>query len=1177
MVDIAIALLGLAARLFGWATLETRISLRVAKSAKQLGVPIHRKLLRIAISSPAFRDRYYARDEPTRRDVDLELAAALRSRSGDVRDVAVLRTALSRAYLTMLPGGSEALRHKDQLDEARTELLGERLSTAADDRALFDSRLEHMHPLRAREFRELRLVWDRTPTLLGLLSGDAKTQLTYWSKYPPAILTDAPADVFGVLANVAGDHDLRDVSAGFIERGLASGLAPAGYWMVRLMPLRGVDDRTAAAQFLSGFRGYPLAEAQIAEDGREAARAALLDWTPDHPGEHLLRLLLLGELFLADLMVDEAIATALEAVNEHQSTSAALLAARGMMTRSMVGNSQLHRYDISDGLVYARRARADCLKWGLPSGEALALILRLMRMLSDVRGALQFGSPPPVGSATPAEIADPVVVNELALLHAFRGDVAKAREMRATLGVAGDKIDAEIAERGSTDPVEAWERAMESTDDWGEKADIALQLAFKGRVADFLDEAEASNPEIVTELRLIASLFAGEDGAVERFRGFAASSFRGTLFLLRYYQENSDDSNGAKLAEDGARAWNDSDLWVESAKYKYDSGERGGAIVDLHNALVAAPPGWGGTGDTYRRIVEAYSALGKWHDARNAAAQLLAQDPDNPDSAWALIVCQLHTSDPGGALYTWRARGRPRPASEMQAGAWVELLRRFGDEFASPGDALTVAADWATNEEIRRALVVALFTGGGREARNAPDAIVNEIERSDSATLLQEYLRDFPDGGIWAIQFDENDPLGSLKAAIGDDADTEAIDESIFNGSLPAGFSGEVHGRGYLEVLIIKRRGPIHSGTRNPAAERAAITAAREGFVVLDTSAMHTRALLPDPVGDLLFGHFAGARAVAEQHRDAQNALERFRDDNGLSVRPGGPGEDPSVSTTSPEELARRLDVAIRAEVGFSSVVSVSHPTVNGIAALRGEEFRTPIFLALDYAVAEGIPLWSDDRVLRDLADGAGGAAFGTFELIAAMRDEGLIDPAELDVAEATLIAAGYTGSRFDRSVWALARGLDDGAGVSNAIRFANGDQVPDRVQFAIEEIEAHTQHPELLASATNAASRWILAIAGDDSSAARNLRLLWRSLLTRPWMNSSLLPFCLQGVAGLDRIADPIGVVLAEIFALYLALRERAGDPDAALMIFELVSLLPEENGKRVRGAIVTGSFDGQ
>jgi hypothetical protein len=241
---------------------------------------------------------------------------------------------------------------------------------------------------------------------------------------------------------------------------------------------------------------------------------------------------------------------------------------------------------------------------------------------------------------------------------------------------------------------------------------------------------------------------------------------------------------------------------------------------------------------------------------------------------------------------------------------------------------------------------------------------------------------------------------------------------------------------------------------------------------------------------------------------------------------------------------------------------------------MRGDGFRTPLFLAVDYALAEGIPLWSDDRVLRDLAESDGGRAFGTFELIAAMRDDGLIDSAQLDVAEATMIAAGYTGSRFDRRVWQLARRFDDGPGLAHAIRFANGDDIPDRVQFAIEEISAHVDRPDLLALATNAASRWILAIAGDVDSATQNLRILWRNLLTRPWMTSSVLPFCLDGVRGLDRIPDPTSVVLAEVYALYRAYRERLGDPAAALRIFELVSSLSDEDGKRVRGAIVTGSF---
>lgn len=54
MIDIALAALGLLGDLFGWATRELRIAIRASRPPKQLGVPVHRKLPRIAISAPEF-------------------------------------------------------------------------------------------------------------------------------------------------------------------------------------------------------------------------------------------------------------------------------------------------------------------------------------------------------------------------------------------------------------------------------------------------------------------------------------------------------------------------------------------------------------------------------------------------------------------------------------------------------------------------------------------------------------------------------------------------------------------------------------------------------------------------------------------------------------------------------------------------------------------------------------------------------------------------------------------------------------------------------------------------------------------------------------------------------------------------------------------------------------------
>ncbi len=1193
MLELALALadrlLDLLARVFKWLTLEVRVARRTTAAARRVGLNLNQKRLRIVLSGPGFKDRFFSPDPTIRSGTNVELAEALSAPTGDLREIDALRPLLERAYLASSDSG-EALRQKDSLDQQRADRLEASFSRNSRDIYLFESRLATLHPLRAREFRDLAVEWDRAPAMLGMLVADGPDQLSYWARYPATIFGDAPPSFFGVAANVASDRGLNLVAAQLIDRGLERGLKLPEYWSVRLLQLREVADRTAGELLLADYRGHPLVEASLAPDGRPAARKLLEEWRPDSHAEELHRRVLLSELMLADLLLDDAIVLALETAREFSSTSSRLIAARALLTRSSVGSSVLRRYDESDALTQALAARADRIRWGLPSGDAMALVLKLMQVLNDGQGALRFASPAPDGSATTEEMATPGVLLEIALLQARLGriDLAKSTIERMPAGASKSRASAALAERVSDSTIE-WEQAFESTDDWGTKAEIALQLALLGKRIDLGEMGEA-NPDIAAELLAIAELFSKELGALERFRELAAASARCTLLLLRYFQQEEDAVNGALVARAGAKAWNDYDLWVESAQYRFNEGDVAGAVEELHSALVSSPPFWGGRRDTYRRLVEAYSMLGQWEDARNAAAQLLAQG-DDADSVWALVVCQIRTNDPFGALHTWQTHERPEPRTEMQTGAWIELFRVHGAAFANPSDALAIAAKWPENEPLRRALVGALFTGnpsrevsGSVSERSADpeDPGLEEAseplsqEQLDAAALLQDYLRDFPEGGIWQVKFDPDDPLGSLKRAIGEPADTRDADRQVLVGGLPSGFSAEIHRRHYLEVLVLKPDGPLHTGARDAAWERAAIAAARTGQVIVDTSTLYTRAHLPNDLASRLFGGFPAVRVVTEQHRDAVETLSGFRRDSGMSVAAQPGGADPRIINAPGAEVARRLQVAEAAVAGFAAATSISHPSIRALSEIAGQPFHSPVMAAVDLALSLSVPLWVDDGILRSMVQSAGGTAFGTFELLAVLSEEGALDDELRQLVEGRLIAAGYAGTAFDETVWQLAASIGQaGAGLVNAIAFANGDDVDRRAKFALEYIDTSAADPERLVASVYAAARWIVAIAGDPNAAISNLEILARSLLGRAWMNSSTLPFCVSGFTGVIDIDQPASVMLRLVFEAFAALKDQVGHELAAHAIFELVSKLNEDDGRRVRNSILVGHFE--
>ncbi len=251
--------------------------------------------------------------------------------------------------------------------------------------------LASVDPLRAREFRAIRLEWPRTTRVLGALveSVDRDELLRRWAEQSATLLSDAPAELFGLLADVASDSVRADdsaiVAARFMRTALVKGIEPRGYWKLRLVGLEDLDaDAVVAA--LEEVRGYPLVEAALHDDGQARAIELLEGWHGPTLREELHRRLLLADLCSKMLRLDDAIALARSAFDDYQSTGGALLAAKCYSHRHMVDASVLSRGDLPTALSLTVTARTLRRKWGLDSGDALALEFRLRRILSDYQG-----------------------------------------------------------------------------------------------------------------------------------------------------------------------------------------------------------------------------------------------------------------------------------------------------------------------------------------------------------------------------------------------------------------------------------------------------------------------------------------------------------------------------------------------------------------------------------------------------------------------------------------------------------------------------------------------------------------------------------------------------------------------------------------------------------------------
>ncbi len=442
--------------------------------------------------------------------------------------------------------------------------------------------------------------------------------------------------------------------------------------------------------------------------------------------------------------------------------------------------------------------------------------------------------------------------------------------------------------------------------------------------------------------------------------------------------------------------------------------------------------------------------------------------------------------------------------------------------------------------------------------------------------MLADYLHDFPNGAIRSVAVDFDDVLGSLHAAIGDVPDTSEMDERVATGAVPSWRRGRGARENLLEVLVAQEDGPVFAGTTDVNRDQEAVDAAHGAGTVLDLSALVTIARLPEVVRAQVAGHFGNARVVAEQHRDAATARARVDRASAMSIEPGRNGSAPTVDIMGPEQLVERRRIAQAVEASFANYANSSHPSASSFQESGDLTIDWAFLLAADFAQDSGLPMWADDGALCDMARAAGADAFSTPEVLHHMRSHSDMSPELLDLAEATLIADGYSGFRFDTAVWTLASSLGlSPVGMMNAITHAGSDQIPQRAQFALALADEHVHEPTVLAGFTHALAQWLLHIAPTEEQSTANMSTLAKQVLHRPWMSSSTLPYCVSAFRAASGQTDAATALLREVYRGYEMLVAQTAPQTAAAYYFELVSRLDSADGIRVRSAIVSGTFE--
>lgn len=1173
MLDLISLLLSPFVSFSKWLTYEARVARKVAKQAGARGLQIHPRVLRehlhqvrfvqeLSDSSarPALRaslDRFTAGSPVTSDDLFELLQLAVTSRANPVA-------------ATTADGAST----RERIDALQDVVEG-----TDRDRALWDTRLAEMRPLRAQTAKLIYESWPRIARVLRpLLDGPSRAGLLGgWAKSAPQFLEDAPAELWGWLAELAGDVGNKAAALQFTTKAIDAGAFPLGYWEIRRRWLE-AELGIAHSQPLRDVE-HALVKAWTFESAGDidAARTQLEDWRPAILSEQATRTFMLARIALNEKAYGRAIDLALPLFEETGSPAAVLIAARAMVEQQAFASSDLYASGTADAFGLLISARDSLRQWHDDTTDVVVLATTLARLLNDPARAIALTQAAPNGEATPDEAANMKVRTAWATMLAENGildpgrallaeevlSASAASHLRALIAVAdGDRESA----------VAYFTEALEATDDFDAKGRFAYRLAELGQVHPFVDQQrELGNAQFADRLTLIAEAYGNAPGGIDRLRAAAHTSAELSLALSELYGSLQKPYLQLQTLEAAAERLDDADIWLAVARLQKKTEKASAAIRSAQNALRAAPRTWGAFARTHGLLVELYSRLPDWDKATKSAENYVRLLPGDPVAVWVLITCQYYAGEFDDALGTWDTMaGRERPTHRDHVQVWIGLYQHFGQPIGTTEDLVEVAGEWAQDEEIRRLIVQLIIQGQASKGTPTPDSSADLedavhgdpdpavlAERTARAALLNDYFRDFPEGGIKRLTVqldDEGSIIDQLTEAIGERPDTTDLDERVFSAQFPLGLICLAHGSTLAEAVVSHASG-VRFAFPGEAKEQDAAAAAIGQSIVVDTTALFALAVLPEPVRVALMSSFTAISASADQFRDALAgsqtvrrygyagpAIGRFRGAVALRTRLDDERSLDEERILALVELMRRLNREGRSGRAGSG---------------DGEDvFSDDTWFAAAAVAGESRPLWSDDAALNRVAAHLGVLTFSTPALLAALELTGRVSAQLARTAREHLVAERYVSVPFDAQLYAAACGLRGGASmnVASVIEHLDGSAADNVLSFLLSHAASLTPDGTRLERWLSAGTRWLVRISPDASSMRANLAILTGRLAETTWMVPQTFPFIDTGLLdGLDG-ASGMDPLVAEVERLFR--RRAANDRSAATQwIFDLIA----------------------
>jgi tetratricopeptide (TPR) repeat protein len=1054
---------------------------------------------------------------------------------------------------------------------------------------MFEKDVAKLHPWRRLEATELGQTWPVFRSFIHTMciADSPGTVLEQWASNHPVEFANAPAEAWCWFGLAASDYGRHGASHAFITRGIEAGASPSNYWWARtalnFAQERG-DHQQARRAIEQAEPTHPLGLAlQLMLDGNyPGVERALQQWDPTNANDITIRELLLSQCALGQEDLNKAIAIALETCSQNPDASGPMLrAAEMLLSRGLHGISDNPLADFAQAHALAVRARDGRRAWKGDSVAPILVAIKASALGTETDQAWRHTQGPPEGVSTAEEIRDPRLRRETAILAACMSnfDLARrvAEEIDEPYSTAMVRAFSSLNEGDDATAESEWMQAWDLASDDYERLQAANALAPMGGSMPDLTGLAARHPYAVEKISTIHRIMSvpGDRLTILRARAHEAEIL--TVLLAEQLSAAGQYSEAAKALESGAQRWNSPLLEKMAAARYLHAGEYAKAAESANSALAMAGS-WGDELDVLRLRLDALEAQGLHDESLRTVRRMIGLAPNNQSVRWALIHCLVRSGDSAAAWAALTGLGQPiQPRDLQDARVWISLASQHDTSPLFVGRSLDVMRRFPDDAEFMGSVLAQIYFG---LSRNQGEVSETDLKALHAAT--DSFTEEHPKSTSFrAIPIGpERNPLAALEQEFKNRKDSKALEElegQILNGELPLGIATEVSGRSYAEFAIQRGAGLVYS--HNPAqalAGELAVAAALGNPVAIDTTAAVSLSLLDPEIAHQLTGVFSSLESTHSSYRDAQAAQQMLHLRSTMSSK-WSEVEQRLVSFVMSSEDADRA--ANRADKTVETLRACNRRNWAALRHVTDLELNNGVWLStLDYAIESKTVFWSDDVLLRVLAQEHGLKSFGTVDLIRELVRVERVQPELGVLAESVLLANFHVDLGFNLEVMRLAAELTgwEGAGVAAALTRPSTWERPGLVADFLHEALSKVA-PSSPASAeawVQCAALGVIRIVEDADPASANLRLLLGQLFPQPWMRPDILPFVIRGIraasntSGLS-VDDPLQSVLA---GMHQKLVEEHGSAAAAEFLLMWVRHL-EPADRQTAGRIILTS----